>query len=96
MVFFSSSSRETAKNAIKQNRREKRQGKKSQFFWQKVFLIWTNPKSFLCVFELPLLRNAQKRHLKKNQNLKKEKRKYSPTPFSGYLPDVRRFQLFFS
>jgi hypothetical protein len=33
------------------------------------------------VFELPLLRNAQKRHF--------EKRKKPPTSFSGYLSDTR-------
>jgi hypothetical protein len=41
------------------------------------------------VFELPLLRNAQKRH-KKISKIKKKK--YLPTPFSGHLPDIRRFQ----
>jgi hypothetical protein len=44
---------------------------------------------FYRVFKLPLLRNAQKRH-------KKKKKKYLPTPFSGHLPDIRRFQFSFS
>jgi hypothetical protein len=35
------------------------------------------------VFELLLLKNAQKRHFKK---------KYLPTPFSGHLPDTRRLK----
>jgi hypothetical protein len=48
------------------------------------------PKSFCGVFELPLLRNAQKRHLK-NEGGKKEGT-YLPHPLSGYLPDIRRFQ----
>jgi hypothetical protein len=43
-------------------------------------------KVFYGVFELPLLRNAQKRH----------KKKKVPTPFSGHLPDIRRFQFSFS
>jgi hypothetical protein len=39
--------------------------------------------AFSGVFELPLLRNA---HFFK-------KTTYLPSPFSGYLPDIRRFQL---
>jgi hypothetical protein len=45
------------------------------------------PYNFVCgVFELPLLRNAQKRHETK------KKRRYHGTPFSGYLPNIGRFQ----
>jgi hypothetical protein len=40
------------------------------------------------VFELPLLRNAQKRHKQISTT-----KNYLPTPFSGHLPDdIRRFQ----
>jgi hypothetical protein len=43
------------------------------------------------VFELPLLRNAQKRHKK---NLKKKKKStYLPL---YHLPGIRRFQFYFS
>jgi hypothetical protein len=41
-------------------------------------------KVFYGVFELSLLRNAQKRL----------KKRYLPTPFSGHLPDIRRFRFF--
>jgi hypothetical protein len=64
MVFLGSSCRETAKNAIK-NRREKTTGKKfffSQLFWPKAFDMDFPQIVFDGVFELPLLRNAQKRH----------------------------------
>jgi hypothetical protein len=55
MVFLGSSCRETAKNAIKKNS----MGKDEKNFRPKVFDI-----DFFGVFELPLLRNAQKRHKK--------------------------------
>ena len=63
MVFLGSSCRETAKNAIKINRRERTSG----FFFISTFLaksFWHGfpQKVFYGVFELPLLRNAQKRH----------------------------------
>jgi hypothetical protein len=45
-------------------------------------------KVFYGVFELPLLRNAQKRH-------KKKRKKYLPTPFI-ICPGIRRFQFYFS
>jgi hypothetical protein len=60
---------------------------------KKVFFLSTSPgvppKSFCGVFELPLLRNAQKLYKKK---LKEKNNTYLP-PFiySGHLPDVRRF-----
>jgi hypothetical protein len=69
MVFWGSSCRETAKNAIKTNRWENTTGKKFfflNFFGQK-FLTWTFPKKVFGVFELPLLRNAQKRHGKRSK-----------------------------
>jgi hypothetical protein len=50
----------------------------SQAFFE-VFDMDSPKKVFGGVFELPLLRNAQKRHK-------------IPTPFSGYLVDIRRFQ----
>jgi hypothetical protein len=62
-------------------------------FWRFSGLILEN--IFNGVFELPLLRNAQKRHKKKSQKFTKKKR-HLPTPFSGYQPDIRRFQLYFS
>jgi hypothetical protein len=67
MVFLGSSCRETAKNAIKKNRWEKTKGKKFfflNFFGQKVFDMYFPQKVFYGVFELPLLRNAQKRWVK--------------------------------
>jgi hypothetical protein len=48
-------------------------------------------KVFYGVFELPLLRNAQKRH-KKNLTQKKK----VPTYPICHLPDIRRFQFYFS
>jgi hypothetical protein len=70
MVFLGSSCRETAKNAIKKKSMGKDERKKvfSQLFRPKFFDIDFPQKVFCGVFELPLLRNAQKRH---KQNLKK-------------------------
>jgi hypothetical protein len=58
-----------------------------QLFRPKVFDMDFPQKVFGGVFELPLLRNAQKRH----KNFKKRRRK------SDHLPDTdaRRFHLFF-
>jgi hypothetical protein len=84
VVFLGSSCRETAKKAIK-NRREKTTG----FFLSQLF----RQKVVYGVFEPPLLRNAQKRHKK---NLPQKKEKYLLTPFSGHLPDIRRFHFFSS
>jgi hypothetical protein len=84
MVFFGSSCRETAKNAIKKIRWEKTKGKKfffSQLFRPKVFGIDFPQKVFYGVFELPLLRKAQKRQ-KKTSKIKKKKQK------GTYLPDL--------
>jgi hypothetical protein len=57
----------------------------SQLFRPKAFDKDLPQKVFYGVFELPLLRNAQKRH---KQNLKIKKKKL-PTPFGGHLPDIR-------
>jgi hypothetical protein len=64
MVFLGSSCRETAKNAIKQISmgKDERIFLFSQLFRPKVFDIDFPQKVFYGVFELPLLRNAQKRH----------------------------------
>jgi hypothetical protein len=43
------------------------------------------------VFELPLLRNAQKRRAMK-ENSRGVLKIPAPTSFSGYLPGIRRFQ----
>jgi hypothetical protein len=67
MAFLGSSCmscRETVKNAIKKIDGKIRQENSFfslNFFGQK-FLTWTYPKGFLGVFELPLLRNAEKHH----------------------------------
>jgi predicted Rossmann fold nucleotide-binding protein DprA/Smf involved in DNA uptake len=60
MVFLGSSCRETAKNAIK----KESMGKDDRNFPPKVFDMDFPPKVLMVngVFELPLLRNAQKRH----------------------------------
>jgi hypothetical protein len=50
-------------------------------------------KVFYGVFELPLLRNARKRH-KKNQ--KNQQQKKVPTYPIYHLPGIRRFQFYFS
>jgi hypothetical protein len=70
MVFLGSSCRETAKNAIKKIEGKRRQEKRFflNFFGQK-FLDFLQ-KVLHGVFELPLLRNAQKRY---NKNLKNKK-----------------------
>jgi hypothetical protein len=75
MVFLGSSCRETAKNTIKQSRWEKGKGERKkvffpQLFRPKVFDMDFPQKVFYGVFELPLLRNAQKRHKKKKKKKK--------------------------
>jgi hypothetical protein len=66
MVFLGSSCRETAKNAIKKSMGK--DGRKKvfvpQLFRPKVFDMYFPQKLFYGVFELPLLRNAQKRWVK--------------------------------
>jgi hypothetical protein len=64
VVFLGSSCRETAKNAIKENRWGKTTGKKFfflNFFRPKVFDIYFPKKVFNGIFELPLFE-------KKSQN----------------------------
>jgi hypothetical protein len=64
---------------------------------KKAFDMFFFRKSVYGVFELPLLRNAQKRHLKQKVQSKYKKERHLPRfhLVSGYLPDVRRFQFFF-
>jgi hypothetical protein len=94
MCFGGPHAEKRSKTRLKQNRREKMTGKKffSLNFFDQRFLTWTFPKTMYGVFELPLLRNAQKRHKQKSQKIIINKGRYLPTPFSGYLPDIRRFQ----
>jgi hypothetical protein len=73
--------------------KDERKKKISQLFRPKVFDTDFPQKVFSGAFELPLLRNAQKRH---KTPLKKKIERYVPTPFSGHLPDIRRFQFYFS
>jgi hypothetical protein len=69
IVFLGSSCRETAKNAIKiiSMGKDERKKENPQLFRPKVFDIDFPQKVVYGVFELPLFRNAQKRH---KQNLK--------------------------
>jgi hypothetical protein len=79
--------RETAKNAIKKismGKDERKKGFFSQLFRPKVFDIDFPQKVFYVVFELPLLRNAQKRHKQISKIKKKTERYLSCT----YLPDL--------
>jgi hypothetical protein len=47
---------------------------------------------FVCgVFELPLLRSAQKQDKKSRGKHREEKKGYGRTFFSGFLQDTRRF-----
>jgi hypothetical protein len=64
MVFLGTSSRETAKNAIKKSMGKDDRTFFSSTFRPKVFDMDFPQKVFDGVFELPLLRNAQKRHKK--------------------------------
>jgi hypothetical protein len=68
MVFLGPSCRETAKNAIKKFDGKRRKETSLVFstlnFFGQFFLTWASPRAFYGVFELPLLRNAQKRHKK--------------------------------
>jgi hypothetical protein len=92
MVFLGSSCRETAK------KRDKKRGKKffsPQLFRPKVFDMDFPQKVFYGVFELPLLRNAQKLHKKSQIFINYKKKRHLPTPFSGHLPDIHRFNFFF-
>jgi hypothetical protein len=77
VVFLGSSCRETAKNAIEKKIEGKRRQEKSffpQLFLPKVFDMDCFPQKVFCgVFELPLLRNAQKCHKKSQKGIKKKK-----------------------
>jgi hypothetical protein len=76
MVFLGSSCGETAKNVIKKKSKGKGDRKKVfvfSTFWPKVFDMDFPQKVFNGVFELPLLRNAQKRHTNYLSKIKKEK-----------------------
>jgi hypothetical protein len=66
VVFLGSSCRETAKNAIKKSmgKDDRKKVFFSQLFRPKAFDMDFPQKVFCGVFELPLLRNAQKRHKK--------------------------------
>jgi hypothetical protein len=83
VVFWGSSCRETAKNAIKTNQREKTTGKNffSQLFRPKVFDMDFSQNVLYGVFELPLLRNTQKRQKNLKNDLKKRKK-------GTYLPHL--------
>jgi hypothetical protein len=73
MVFLGSSCRETAKNAIKTiegKRRQETSFFSLNYFRPKAFDMKFPQKVVYGVFELPLLRNAQKCH---KRNLKKKK-----------------------
>jgi hypothetical protein len=77
VVFLSLScicrERKRQKNAIKTNRREKTTGKSffSQLFWQTVFDMDLPQQVFNGVYELPMLKNSQKRHKKESEKRKK-------------------------
>jgi hypothetical protein len=88
MVFLGSACRETAKNAIKKSmgKDERKHLFFSQLFRPKVFDMDFPQKVFCGVFELPLLRNGQKRH-KSISKLKKKKRKAPTYPI--YWPSAR-------
>ncbi len=73
---------------LKRKSKEKNASKKvfrPQLFWQKAFDMDFPQKVFHGVFELPLLRNTQKRH-------KQIKIKLT-YPIEWLLPDIRRFQI---
>jgi hypothetical protein len=56
----------------------------SQLFRPKVFDMYFPKKVFYGVFELPLLRNAQKRWVKTKR--KKKKKLFRPKVFDMYFP----------
>jgi hypothetical protein len=71
MVFSSSACRETAKNEKLQKLKGENDRIFSSLFWARSFRHGFLQKVFCCVFELPLLRNAQKRHKKALSNKQK-------------------------
>jgi hypothetical protein len=98
MVFLGSSCRETAKNAIKiiSMGKDERKKKNSQLFRPKVFDIDFPQKVFFGFFELPLLRNAQKRH-KKISKKKNQKGTYLPDLLAiCQIYDIPPFHFLFS
>jgi hypothetical protein len=76
MVFLGSSCRETAKKSMGKDERKKVFF--PQLFRPKVFDMYFPQKVFYGVFELPLLRNAQKRHKKNLKNHTKKEGTYLP------------------
>jgi hypothetical protein len=56
-----------------------------QLFWPKVFDMYFPQKVFYGVFELPLLRNAQKRWVK-TKGKKKKSQLFRPKVFDMYFP----------
>jgi hypothetical protein len=81
--FWAPHAEKRPKTRLKKNRWEKTTGKKFfflNFFRPKAFDMYFPKKKCYGVFELPLLRNAQKRH-KTNLKIKKKKK---PT----YLPHL--------
>jgi hypothetical protein len=65
----------------------------SQLFWQKV-LTWTSSQKLFMVF---LNSHCSETHKNAINKISKIKLNKVPTyPFSGYLPDIRRFQFIFS
>jgi hypothetical protein len=95
IAFLNSPCCETPKNAIKKNRtpnetnrgREKKNGRKKAAF----FVM--SPDGLFRVFELPLLRNAQKTPQKKID--KKKRKKVSDYFFFSAAANLRRFRHFF-
>jgi hypothetical protein len=61
----------------------------SLLFRPKVFYLDFPQKVFFGVFELVLLLVKK---FTKNAIKKRLKKRHLPTPFSGHLPDIRRFQ----
>jgi hypothetical protein len=91
MVFLGSSCRETAKKRDKLRLKKKSMGKDErkkvffpQLFRPKVFDMYFPQKVFYGVFELPLLRNAQKRWLKTKG--KKKTQLFRPKVFDMDFP----------
>jgi hypothetical protein len=69
--FWAPHAEKRPKKRYKKNRWEKTEGKKfffSQLFRPKVVDMDFSQKVFNGVFELPLMRNAQKRHTKNHKN----------------------------
>jgi hypothetical protein len=58
-------------------------------------LTWIFPKKFFwCFFNSPCW-ETHKNAIKKTHKKNKKRGSYLPTPFSGHLPDIRRFELWF-